>query len=221
MKHFLLGDKMKRYKFIALLFFVSTLGFINLTTVQADIVEGKDYIVLTKPQPTEDNTKIEVLEFFWYGCPHCYSLHPHLKTWLMNIPSDVSFRYVPAILRTNWVSAAKIYYAIEAMGQTDTLQDKVYDAIHNDKIDLNNESILFDWIEKQGIDRKKFENIFNSFAVQNQVAKSTQMTRQYQMNGVPALVINGKYLTSGRMGGTPQDTIKTLEGLIQKARKEE
>lgn len=138
----------------------------------------------------------------------------------MNIPSDVSFRYVPATLRANWVSAAKIFYAIEAIGKTDVLHDKIYDAIHRDKIDLNQESILFDWIEKQGIDRKKFEDTYRSFAVQNQVAKSTQLTRQYQLTGVPALIINGKYITSGRMGGTPQDTIKTLEALIEKARKE-
>ena len=138
----------------------------------------------------------------------------------MNIPSDIDFRYVPAIFRANWVAAAKVFYAIEASGITDVLHDKIYDAIHRDKIDLNNESILFDWIEKQGVDRKKFENTYNSFAVQNQVARSTQMSRQYQLTGVPALVINGKYLTSGKMGGTPQDTINTLEALIEKARKE-
>ncbi len=211
---------MNQRKSLVVFFLLLSFGLINSLSVRADIVEGKDYTVLTNPQPTQDANKIEVLEFFWYGCPHCYSLHSHLKTWLMNIPSDVSFRYVPAILRANWVAAAKIYYAIEAMGITDVLHDKAYDAIHRDKIDLNNESVLFDWVEKQGVDRKKFESTYNSFTAQNQVARSTQMTRQYQLNGVPALVVNGKYLTSGRMGGTPQDTIKTLEILIEKARKE-
>lgn len=205
---------------LVVFFLLLSFGLINSLSARADIVEGKDYTVLANPQSTQDVNKIEVLEFFWYGCPHCYSLHPHLKTWLLNIPGDVSFRYVPAILRPNWVAAAKIYYAIEAMGITDVLHDKAYDAIHRDKIDLNNESVLFDWIEKQGIDRKKFETTYKSFGIQNQVARSTQMTRQYQLNGVPALVVNGKYLTSGRMGGTPQDTIKTLELLIEKARKE-
>lgn len=204
----------------AVFFLLLSFGLINSLSARADIVEGKDYTVLTNPQPAQDANKIEVLEFFWYGCPHCYSLHPHLKTWLVNIPGDVSFRYVPAILRANWVAAAKIYYAIEAMGIADVLHDKAYDAMHRDKIDLNNESVLFDWIEKQGVDRKKFETTYKSFGVQNQVARSTQMTRQYQLNGVPALVVNGKYLTSGRMGGTPQDTIKTLELLIEKVRKE-
>lgn len=211
---------MNRHQFLAVFFLVLSFGLINTPSARAEIVEGKDYSVLTNPQPTQDSNKIEVLEFFWYGCPHCYSLHPHLKTWLMNMPGDVSFHYVPGILRANWVPAAKIYYAIEALGLTDTLHDKVYDAVHRDKMDLNNESVLFDWVEKHGIDRKKFENTYRSFAIQNQVARSTQMARQYQLNGVPALVINGKYLTSGRMGGTPQDTVKTLEALIEKARKE-
>ncbi|MBS0497645.1 MAG: thiol:disulfide interchange protein DsbA/DsbL [Gammaproteobacteria bacterium] len=205
---------------LAVFFLVFSFGLINPTGANAEIVEGKDYTVLAKPQPAESSGKIEVLEFFWYGCPHCYSLHPHLKNWLANIPGDVSFQYVPAILRPNWVSAAKIFYAIEALGITGSLHDKVYDAIHRDKIDLNNESVLFDWIEKQGIDRKKFENTYQSFAVQNQVSRSTQMSRQYQLTGVPALVINGKYLTSGRMGSTPQDTIKTLDALLEKVRKE-
>lgn len=211
---------MNRYQAVAVFFLVLSFGVINLPAAYADIVEGKDYTVLAKPQPTEDSSKIEVLEFFWYGCPHCYSLHPQLKTWLANIPADVNFQYVPAILRPTWVPAAKIFYAIEAMGIAGTLHDKVYDAIHRDKIDLNNESVLFDWIEKQGIDRKKFENTYQSFAVQNQVSRSTQMSRQYQLNGVPTLIINGKYLTIGRKGGSPQDTIKTLEALLEKVRKE-
>ncbi|AEJ02372.1 DSBA oxidoreductase [Nitrosomonas sp. Is79A3] len=211
---------MNQYKPLAVFFLLLSFSLISLSSARADIVEGKDYTVLATPQPTQDGNTIEVLEFFWYGCPHCDSLHPHLKTWLMNIPKDVSFRYVPATLRANWVAAAKIFYTIEAIGKTDVLHDKVYDAVHRDKIDINNESVLFDWVEKQGIDRKKFEDTYRSFSVQNQVARSTQLSRQYQLTGVPALVINGKYITSGKMGGTPQDTIRTLEALIEKIRKE-
>lgn len=205
---------------LAVFVLVLCFGLITISSASAEVVDGKDFTILKNPQPTQDSSKIEVLEFFWYGCPHCYSLHPHLKTWLLNVPGDVSFRYVPAILRPNWVAAAKAFYAIEAMGIINELHDKIYDAIHRDKIDLNNEAVLFDWIEKNGVDKKKFENTYNSFSVQNQVARSTQMTRQYQLSGVPALVVNGKYLTSGRMGGTPQDTIKTLEALTNKVRNE-
>lgn len=210
---------MKRRQFLSA-FLLLGFSFIFVPGAQSEIIEGKDYAVLAKPIPVENTGKVEVLEFFWYGCPHCYSLHPHLAAWLANLPADVNFRYVPAILRANWVPAAKIFHTIEVMGITGTLHDKVYDAIHRDKIDLNNDSVLFEWVEKQGFDRKKFENTYQSFTVQNLVAKSTQMTRQYELNGVPALIVNGKYITSGRMGGTPQDTIKTLNGLIEKARKE-
>jgi len=211
---------MNRRHSLAVFFLLFSFGLIHSLTARADIVEGKDYTVLASPQSTQDSDKIEVLEFFWYGCPHCNSLHPHLKTWLTNIPNDVNFRYVPAILRANWMSGAKLFYTVEVLKLTDTLHDKIFDAIHRDKIDLDKEPVLFDWIEKQGVDRKKFEDTYKSFSVQNHVAKSTQMTRQYQLMGVPALAINGKYLTSGKKGGTSQDTIKVLEMLIEKVRQE-
>jgi thiol:disulfide interchange protein DsbA len=202
------------------LFLFFSIGFASLATASSGITEGKDYTVLTNPQPTKSNSKIEVLEFFWYGCPHCDKLHPHIKTWLKNKPDDVSFRYVPTIFRPNWVSGAKIFYTIEAIQATETLHDKVYDAIHRDKIDLNKEPILFDWVDKQGIEREKFEKAYHSFSVQNQVARSTQMSRQYELTGTPSIVVEGKYLTSGSMGGSPENTIKILEKLIEKAREE-
>ena len=211
---------MNSVRFITTLFLFFSIGFASITTVSAGITEGKDYTVLTNPQPTENNSKIEVLEFFWYGCPHCDKLHPHIKSWLKNKPDDVSFRYVPTIFRPNWVSGAKIFYTIETIQAKEVLHDKVYDAIHRDKIDLNKEPILFDWVEKQGIEREKFEKAYHSFSVQNQVAKSTQMSRQYQLTGTPSIVVDGKYLTSGSMGGSPENTIKILEKLIEKIRKE-
>ncbi|SFI59332.1 thiol:disulfide interchange protein DsbA/DsbL [Nitrosomonas sp. Nm34] len=197
-----------------------TLNFSGILLAQAEIIEGRDYIVLATPQPTEDQRSIEVIEFFWYGCPHCYELHPHIDNWRKNAPKDVIFRYVPAIFRANWTPAAKTFYAMEALGITRELHDKVYKAIHRDKIDLSKEAVLFDWIEKQGIERAKFINAYNSFSVQNQVAKVSQMIRQYKLTGVPALVVEGKYITSGKMSGTPRDTIQVLNELIDKVRKE-
>ncbi|SDW57856.1 thiol:disulfide interchange protein DsbA/DsbL [Nitrosomonas communis] len=197
-----------------------TLNLSGILFAQAEIIEGRDYIVLATPQPTEDQRSIEVIEFFWYGCPHCYELHPHIDNWRKNAPKDVKFRYVPAIFRANWTPAAKTFYAMEALGITKELHDKVYKAIHRDKIDLSKEAVLFDWIEKQGIERAKFINAYNSFSVQNQVAKVSQMIRQYKLTGVPALVVEGKYITSGKMSGTPRDTIQVLNELIDKARKE-
>ena len=211
---------MNLYRIITALFILMSVGFVSLPVLSDGLTEGKDYTILASPQPTDGSGKIEVLEFFWYGCPHCDNLHPHIKAWLKNKPEDVSFRYVPTIFRPSWVPGAKIFYAIEAIKATDILHDKVFDAIHRDKIDLNKEPILFGWVEKQGIDREKFEKTYRSFSVQNQVARSTQMSRQYQLTGTPSVVVGGKYLTSGSMGGSPQNTIKILEKLVEKTRQE-
>ncbi|MDP1559271.1 MAG: thiol:disulfide interchange protein DsbA/DsbL [Nitrosomonas sp.] len=207
-------------RLLTFLFLLASLAFSGFSSADTEIIEGKDYALLTNPQPTRNSEKIEVLEFFWYGCPHCNNLHPYIKKWWKDIPHDVSFHFLPAIFRTSWVPAAKLFYAMEAIGATDKLHDKAYEAIHRDKINLNKESELFNWVEEQGVDRKKFMDAYHSFTVQNQVAKSTQMSRQYQLTGVPSLVIEGKYLTSGRMGGTPEDTITVLNKLIEKVRQE-
>jgi len=207
-------------KFFTAILVLFCFGLASLSNSHAEIVEGRDYTVLTNPQPTLKDDSIEVIEFFWYGCPHCNHLHPHIKAWLGTIPDDVYFSFIPGILRSNWVSGAKIFYAMATIGATEILHDRVYEAIHRDKINLANESVLFDWVEKQGVEREKFENAYKSFAVQNHVAKSTQMTRQYQLTGVPALVIDGRYMTSGKRGGTPQETIMILEKIIDKVRKE-
>ncbi len=207
----------KYFKFILLCI---CLNFAGISTAQSQIVEGRDFIVLANSQPTEDKKSIEVIEFFWYGCPHCNELHPLIDQWRNNASADIKFRYIPAIFRDNWTPGAKTFYAMEVLGMTKELHDKVYKAIHRDKIDLSKEATLFNWIEKQGIDREKFINAYNSFSVQNQVARSSQMIRQYKLTGVPALVVDGKYLTSGKMSGTPRDTIQILDELIDKVRKE-
>lgn len=211
---------MKLMRSFALVFLFVGIAFTTFG-VRAEVVEGRDYTVLQRPQPTQSDNNIEVIEFFWYGCPHCYQLHPHIKAWLKRMPKDVSFRYVPAIFRPNWVPAAKIFYALEVLGARDRLHDKVYDAIHVDKIDLNKEDVLFDWVAKQGIDRQKFIDAYNSFSVQNQdIPRSMNMSKSYALTGVPAVVVEGKYVTSGRMGGTQEDTIRIMDELIEKARAE-
>lgn len=210
---------MKKWMAVCLVFVGVSLS--GMTNAQAEIVAGRDYKVLENPQPTQNNDRIEVFEFFWYGCPHCNRLHPHIKAWLKNKPDDVDFRYVPAILRNNWIPGAKTFYTIETMGAMDVLHDKVYDAIHRDKINLTDEDVLFEWVEKQGVDKEKFVNIYRSFTMQNQVARSNQMLRQYQLTGVPALVIDGKYIITGRKGGTPQDTIRILNEIIEMVRKKQ
>lgn len=187
----------------------------------AEITEGKDYTVLSPAHPVESDAQhIEIIEFFWYGCPHCNDLNPHLHRWLENKPTDVEFRYVPAIFRDSWAPGAKIFYTLESMGLTQPLHDRVYNAIHREKINLSKDAILFDWIERQGISRDEFISVYNSFTVQNQTNRAAQIIRQYGLRGVPALIIDGRYVTSGKAGGLPQDTISVLEQLIEKVRKE-
>ncbi|MDR4516483.1 MAG: thiol:disulfide interchange protein DsbA/DsbL [Nitrosomonas sp.] len=205
-------------RLIVILVVFLAITVLGVTNVHAEIVEGRDYKVLANPQSTQNADRIEVIEFFWYGCPHCNSLHPHIKAWLKNKPSDVDFRYVPAIFRNNWIPGAKTYYTIETLGEIETLHDKIYEAIHRDKINLSDESILFSWIEKQGGDKEKFANVYNSFTTQNQIARTNQMMRQYELTGVPAFVIEGKYLTTGKKGGTPQDTMRVLNEIIDRVR---
>jgi protein dithiol oxidoreductase (disulfide-forming) len=212
--------KMNSLRLLAAVLFLVGISVTGISAARAEIVEGTDYTLLPQPRPTDSDGKIEVMEFFWYGCPHCYELHPRIKAWLKRKPKDVSFRYVPAIFRANWIPGAKTFYALDALGETDRLHDKVYEAIHRDKIDLTKDEVLFDWMAKQGIDRKKFIDAYNSFSVQNQASRSTHMSKDYSLTGVPAIVVDGRYLTSGKMGGTPDDTIRTMDELVEKVRKE-
>lgn len=207
-------------RFFTVLFILLSILYTGTSNVYAELVKGRDYAVLLSPQPTTSGNKIEVLEFFWYGCPHCFKLHPLIKVWLTKIPKDVNFRYIPAIFRKNWIPGAKTFYTLEAIGKKDELHAKIYHAIHIEKIDLTNEKLLFDWIEKQGVDRRKFISIYESFTIINKSSRSSEMSIKYGLRGVPSLIVEGKYLISGRMGGTPQDTIRTLDQLINKIRKD-
>jgi len=197
------------------------IGFAGVMNVHAGPVEGQDYKILSNPQPTQNTDKIEVIEFFWYGCPHCNNLHLPLKSWLKNKPDDVDFRYVPAVFRSNWEPGAKTFYALETMGMgaMNEIHDKIYDAIHRDKINLTDEATLFAWMDKQGVDKDKFVNVYKSFSMPNQIARTKQMMQQYQLSGVPVLVVEGKYMITGKKGGTIQDQINTLEKVIEMVRK--
>lgn len=183
------------------------------------LVEGKQYVRLQMPQPTESAGKIEVVEFFWYGCPHCADLDPLLKIWLKKLPADVSFRKVPAIFRDSWVPGAKLFYALEAMGLNDKLNDAVFNATHKDRINLNDEKILLDWIAKQGVDRQKFADMYKSFAVNAKVKRAAEMTQEYGFGGVPVLIVGGKYMPAPNLG-TFGDMLAVVDGLIAKNRGE-
>ena len=184
------------------------------------ITEGQDYTVLKVPQPVETGNKIEVVEFFWYRCPHCNHLRPALEAWAKKLPKDTQLRYVPAVFNNQWQPGAKIFYALQDVGALDRLHDKVFEAYHVQNINLNDEATLFSWIEKQGVDRAKFEAAYNSFSTQSRVMKGAQSARNAGINGVPALMVGGKFVTSQAQTITEERLFETLDYLIQKIRQE-
>jgi protein dithiol oxidoreductase (disulfide-forming) len=184
------------------------------------VVAGKDYQVIDPPVPTETGKKVEVLEFFYYGCPHCYELEPYLKAWAKRQPNDVVFRPVPAVFRDSWVPLTKTYFALEAIGELPRLHDKVFATLHEEGLALSHEETMFNWAAKNGIDRNKFSDTYKSFAVQSKVQRAIQQTKAYHITGTPSVVVNGKYLTSSTMAGSHEQLGAVLDELVAMARNE-
>lgn len=165
---------------------------------------GKDYRVVSPPQPVETGAKIEVLEFFWYACPHCNSLQAPLNAWLKRKAADAEFRRAPAAFHESWLQLARTYYALEAMGLVDRLHHNVFAAIHEQRtLDpkqlLRDPKPLFDWVAARGVDRQKFTDTYNSFAINGRTRRTLDITRSYDIPGTPAIVVDGKYLTAPSM----------------------
>jgi len=177
---------------------------------------GKDYKELNPPQPT-GGKKIEVLEFFFYGCSHCFRLHTPLTAWEKTMPKDVELTFVPTIFRDSMEPMARTMYALESIGQFDKLHDALYRAWNVDNKELFDEASISDFVAQHGADRAKFSAAYNSFSMQSKVARARQMVRSYGITGTPTLVVEGKYLISGLQ---PDDTIRVLKEMIAKARKE-
>ena len=179
---------------------------------------GKDYTPISPAQPTEDASKIEVLEFFSYGCPHCADFNPLLQAWVAKLPGDVVFRKVPVTFgRAAWANIARLYYALKVTGDLDRLESDIFKAIHNDRINLFEEKSLLEWVAKKGVDQKKFAEAFNSFGVMSQVKRGDQMAQAYKIQGVPALAVDGKYLVGGK---DFNEQLANADKLIAKARSE-
>ena len=172
------------------------------------------------PQPTETPGKVEVIEFFWYGCPHCYSLEPAVAKFVQSAPKDVVFRRVPAVPSDAWAEAAKMFYTLEAMGQLEAKHQKVFDAIHQERLNLNNKRIREEWLAKNGIDVAKYNEMEKSFSVATKLQKAKQMTYAYKVDSVPRLVVNGKYYTGPEIAGGTQNMFPVVEKLLDTARKE-
>ncbi|MDH3286158.1 MAG: thiol:disulfide interchange protein DsbA/DsbL [Betaproteobacteria bacterium] len=183
-----------------LLFTTLLAGLVIASSASAQFIAGKDYLIINPPQPTDSGNKVEVLEFFWYGCPHCNALQPSLDAWVKRKPADVEFRRVPAVLGQSWMPLTQAFYTFEALGLTAKLHHDVFAAIHKDKVRLQDPKTLFEWVAKHGVDQKKFEDTYNSFGVRSRVQRAIDMSRTYNIPGTPALVIDGRYLTAPHLG---------------------
>lgn len=164
-----------------------------------NFVEGKEYTKLANPQPTSSGDRIEVVELFWYGCPHCYHLEPFMENWLKSKPDDVEFVRMPAILGGGWELLAKGYYTAELLGVLDKTHRALFDSIHEQNNKIKNEDILRAFFMRQGVSAADFNKTFNSFAVAVKVNNARLMTRRYAITGVPTLIVNGKYSTGPSM----------------------
>jgi thiol:disulfide interchange protein DsbA len=176
------------------------------------------FLYIEPPIATDAPGKIEVVEFFWYECPHCYDLEPLLDRWIPKLAKDVQFKRVPATFNDRWRLSARVFYALESMGLDSKLHKPLMDAIHKGGMRITDKKQLADWLGRQGVDLAKFDAAMSSFAVESRLKRAEQMVRETRLDGVPALMINGRYLVASQ--GGPQLMLDTADALIDRTRKE-
>ena len=199
-----------------LLFAVST----PVAWAQGSGGEGTQYLRMNPGPPVETGKKIEVIEFFSYGCPHCADLEPYLQTWVKGLPADVSFRRIPVMFQPRWVDLAKIYYTLEALGEEARVSPEVFVAIHGKGLALWEPAKFYDWAATKGLDRKKVEDLYNSFTMSGRVNRAKQLAQAYNVQEVPLIIVDGKFLTSPARAGTHANMPVLLTELVNKARAE-
>lgn len=186
----------------------------------AEPVEGKDYVRLKNGLPVETGKKIEVIEFFSYGCPHCNDLEPILDAWLGKLPPDVQFRRVPVMFQQRWEALARIYYTLEAMGEEQRLSPEIFKAIHVNNVPLYQDKAFFDWAASKGLDRNKVADTYNSFAVSSKFNRAKSLAAAYNIQSVPTIVVDGKFITASDRVGTHASLPAAIDALVAKARAE-
>ena len=191
---------------------ISLMLFSGLISAQSPkIEEGFDYRILPVAQPVDAKGKVEVIEFFWYGCPHCYDFEPELSAWVKRQPKDVVFKRVPVAFRDDLLPHSQLYYALESMGKGDALNEKVMYAMHKENKRLLTETDIADWVASQGIDRNTFLATYRSFAVVSKARAAKQLAEAYRIDGVPTIVMQGKYVTSPSIAGTKAKAIAVMD----------
>lgn len=181
--------------------------------------EGKDYVKLSKPASTDAGAgKVEVVEFFWYSCPHCNAFEPTFAAWKQKAPANVVVRRVPVAFNGSFVPQQKLYYTLQAMPNFDALHVKVFHAIHVERNKLASDEAIFEWVGKQGVDVAKFKEVYNSFTVSNQVRKASQLQKEYDVEGVPSMGVAGKFYTDGPRAGSMQNVLNVVDYLVQQSK---
>ncbi|WP_085317077.1 thiol:disulfide interchange protein DsbA/DsbL [Derxia lacustris] len=182
-------------------------------------VEGRDYRRVDPQQPVGTPAgKIELMDFFWYGCPHCYDFLPALDAWIAHKPADVVIKRAPVAFDPRAEIHTRLYYSLEALGEADRLHDVVFNAMHRDHVVLNSPEAIADFVAKQGIDRKKWTDTFNSFGVQAKTQNQRRVVDAWKIEGTPSVGLGGRYLTAPSMAGSREATIKVMDFLVAQLR---
>jgi len=187
---------------------------------QAQATAGVEYRELATAQPTDTPGKIEAVEFFWYGCPHCYTFEPVITPWVKKLPKDVHFRRIPAMFNEEYAQGARAFYALEAIGVEERLHKALFDAVHTgSRLRVADEAALTEWLSKQGVDTKKFAAAYRSFSVEGKLKRAAQLTQAYKIDGVPAMAVDGKYVVVTDKIKSFEHLLEVTDYLIEKSRK--
>ena len=207
-------SNMKKITALSSLIILSAFVFFTNTT-QAEFVAGKNYTVIDKPVETSTGPKVEVRELFWYFCPHCFSVHPLLDNWLQTMDPSAQLVLQPAVF-PGWEYGASFYYVLEELGEVNRLHGPLFDAIHVQKLNFKTQQDFVTWLTLNGVDEGRANKVYESFAVKVAVNKAKANTYKYRITGVPAFIVNGKYIVNATSAGSEEKIFEVLDYLIQK-----
>ena len=194
------------------------LSLLGLNAQAENIEAGRQYEELSNPVPVSQPGKIEVVELFWYGCPHCYQLEPVIKPWAEKLPEDVQFKRIPAMFGGIWNAHGQLFVTLESMGVEPKVHDAVFAAYHQERKKLATPEEMADFLEGHGVDKQAFLKAYNSFGVRGRVEQAKKLGMAYQITGVPVMVVNGKYRFDIGSAGGPQRALEVADFLIEKER---
>ena len=197
-----------------------TVSLFGMTAQAADVPleAGKTYVELANPVPVSEPGKIEVVELFWYGCPHCYAFEPTINPWAEKLPADVNFKRIPALFGGPWDAHGQLFITLDTMGVEHKVHNAVFNAIQKEGKRLTKPEDMADFVATQGVDKAKFLETFNSFAVKGKMAQYKELAQKYGVQGVPTMIVNGKYRFDLGTTGGPEQTLNVADQLIAKER---